>query len=253
MFAQKRINQISEYLKVRQSATVSELSKKFNVSEVTVRKDLSILEADNVIERSFGGAIWIGQSISSEISNEVKMVSRKEEKVRIAKRIILDISEGDTLFLDAGTTNNVLVNFLKKFSNLTILTNDLLIALKLSDLSNFRIIFIGGEVSNISKATVDYMATQNLSNFNVDLSILGCDSFSINSGACTTSVNKAALKSMAVSISSKSILSTTSDKYSRKGLVKFAGLSEFDKIYTDDSISDGQRFKELEDVTIEFC
>lgn len=253
MFAQNRINQIAEYLKKNQSATVSELSKKFSVSEVTVRKDLSVLEADNLIERSFGGAIWIGHSISNEISNEVKMVSRKEDKARIAKKIISEINEGDTIFLDAGSTNNILVGFLNEFSNLTILTNDLLIALKLSGFSKFRIIFIGGEVSNISKATVDYMATQNLSMFNVDISILGCDSFSINNGACTTSVDKSALKSMALSISSKSMLSTTSDKYSRKGLVTFAELSDFDKIYTDKSISNMQDFKELEDVAIEFC
>ena len=54
MFAQNRINQIAEHLKKYQSATVSELSEKFSVSEVTVRKDLSVLEADNLIERSFG-------------------------------------------------------------------------------------------------------------------------------------------------------------------------------------------------------
>lgn len=252
MFAKKRINQIAEYLKVHQSATVVELSKKFDVSGVTIRNDLSILESDHLIERSFGGAIWIGQSISNEISNEVKMVSRKEEKARIARRIILDISEEDTVFLDAGSTNNILTDFLKSFSNLTILTNDLLIALKLSELSKFRIIFIGGEVSNISKATIDYMATQTLSNFNIDLAILGCDSFS-EKGACTTSVDKAALKSMAISISNKSILSATGDKYSKRGLVRFSSLSDFDVIYTDNSISGVQIFKELEDVKIEFC
>jgi DeoR/GlpR family transcriptional regulator of sugar metabolism len=253
MFAQNRINQIAEHLKKYQSATVSELSEKFSVSEVTVRKDLSVLEADNLIERSFGGAIWIGHSISNEISNEVKMVSRKEDKARIAKKIITEINEGDTIFLDAGSTNNILVSFLKEFSYLTVLTNDLLIAIKLSGFSNFKIILIGGEVSNISKATVDYMATQNLSMFNVDTSIIGCDSFSINNGACTTSVDKAALKSMALSIASKKLLSTTSDKHTRKGLVTFADLSEFDKIYTDNSISNIQDFKELDDVKIEIC
>lgn len=252
MFAKKRINEIADYLKVNQSATVVELSKEFKVSEVTIRKDLSVLENEKLIERSFGGAIWISHSISNEISNEVKLVSKEKEKRQIAEKIVLNINEGDTIFLDAGSTNNILVDFLDEISNLTILTNDLLIALKLTKISNFRIIFIGGEVSNVSKATVDYMATKILLNFNIDLSILGCDSFSIESGACTTSVDKATLKSTAISISNKAILSTTSDKYYRRGLVKFANLNEFDQIYTDDSFSDVQSFKELDDVVIDF-
>lgn len=252
MFAKKRLEQIAEYLQNNQSATVTELAKKFSVSQVTIRKDLSVLESDNLIERSFGGAIWNNQSISSEISNEIKMVSQREEKTRIAKRIISTINENDTIFLDAGTTNNILAGFFNQFSSLTILTNDLLIALKLSEFKKFRIIFIGGEISNISKASVDYMTTKNLSMFNVDLSIIGCDSFAID-GVCTTSVDKASLKTMAISIASKSILSATAEKFSRRGLVKFAELNEFDKIYTDDSMSNKQLLKELEDVVVEFC
>lgn len=252
MLAKKRIDQITNYLKEHQSATVTELAEAFNVTEVTIRKDLAVLESNQLIERVFGGALWIEQSISNEISYDIKKVSRVAEKTRIAKEIIKEINNGDSIFLDSGSTNNILAGYLKEFSNLTILTNDLLIALKLSDLAKFRIIFIGGEVSNLSKATADNSTVQNLSMFNVDLSILGCDSFSTD-GACTTSVNKAAVKSKAISISNKCILSTNGDKYSRKGLVRFAELQEFDKVYTDNSIQDVVELNEMEDVTIKFC
>lgn len=252
MLAKKRIDQITNYLKEYKSATVTELSEKFNVTEVTIRKDLSVLESNQLIERVFGGALWIEQSISNEISYDIKKISRVAEKTKIAKEIIKEISDNDSIFLDAGSTNNILAGYLDQFTNLTILTNDLLIALKLSELAKFRIIFIGGEVSNLSKATADYNAVQNLSTFNVDLSILGCDSFSIN-GACTTSVNKAGLKLAAISNSNKRILSTTGDKYSKNGLVRFAELQDFDKIYTDKSIQDVSELNELENVIIEFC
>lgn len=252
MLAKKRIDQITEYLKEHQSATVTELSEKFDVTEVTIRKDLAILESNQLIERVFGGALWVEQSISNEISYDIKKISRVAEKTKIAKAIIKEIQDGDSIFLDAGSTNNILAGYLNEFSNLTILTNDLLIALKLSNLAKFRIIFIGGEVSNLSKATADYHTVQNLSTFNVDLSILGCDSFSID-GACTTSVNKAAVKLEAITIADKCLLSTNGDKYSRKGLVRFAELQEFDKIYTDDSIQDIDELRNLEDVKIEFC
>lgn len=252
MFAKKRIDQIAKYLKEHKSATVTDLSEIFGVTEVTIRKDLSMLESNQLIERVFGGALWIEQSISDEISYEIKKISHVAEKNRIAKKIIEEISNGDSIFLDAGSTNNILAGFLDHFLDLTILTNDLLIALKLSEVDQFKIIFIGGEVSNISKATADFTTIQSLSDFNVDLAILGCDSFSSN-GACTTSVNKAALKSTAISISSKCILSATGEKYSRKGLVKFAELSEFDKIYTDSSVKSINELNKIEDVVIHFC
>lgn len=252
MFAKKRINEIAGYLKTNYSATVAQLANQFNVSEVTIRKDLSILEDEKLIERSFGGAIWLDHLIANEIPSEVKMVSREHEKRSIAEKIVKEIEDGNTIYLDAGSTNNILVDFLDRFSNLTILTNDLLTAIKIAEYTTIRIIFIGGEVSNVSKATVDYTATKMLSNYNVDLSIMGCDSFSVQTGACTTSVNKATLKSTAMSISKKVILSTTSDKYFKRSLVKFAQLNEFDKIYTDNAFIDTKAFKEHDDIIIDF-
>lgn len=233
MFAKERINKITDFLKRKHSATVTELAEKFEVSEVTIRKDLSNLEKDNLVERSFGGAIWVGHSISSEISNEVKMESKNKEKKDIALKAAEYISEGDSIFLDAGSTSFTLIQALTRFSNLTILTNDIYIAHKLSGFQNYRVIFAGGEISNISKASTDSIATKVLSNFNVDISFLGCDSFSINLGVCTTSPDKAHLKQTAMKIANKNILLTTSDKYYRRGLVKFSDVDKFDVIVTD--------------------
>lgn len=253
MFAKKRINEIAEYLRIHHAAKVSELSEIFEVSEVTIRKDLSVLEDENLIEKSFGGAIWKEQSISSEIDNDIKMITQRDEKIQLAKEVISEINNGDTIFLDAGSTNNILVDYLNVFTELTIITNDLLIAIKLTENPNFRLIFVGGEISRVSKASVDYMTTKMLLNFNLDISILGCDSFSVKDGASTTSMDKATLKNTAMSIASKSILLTTSDKYYRRGLVKFAQLNEFDKIYTNNTFDDVRKFKDLEDISFIFC
>lgn len=233
MFAKERINEIIDFLKRKHSATVTELAEKFEVSEVTIRKDLSNLEQSNLVERSFGGAIWIGHSISSEISNEVKMESKNKEKKDISLKAVEYVSEGDSIFLDAGSTNFTLLQPLTRFSNLTVLTNDIYIANKLSDYQNYRVIFTGGEISNVSKASTDSIASKVLSNFNVDVSFLGCDSFSMDSGVCTTSPDKAYLKQTAMRIANKNILLATSDKYYRRGLVKFSDMDKFDVIVTD--------------------
>jgi len=251
MFAKERINEIIEFLKLNQSVTVSKLAEKFNVSEVTIRKDLTILENDDLIERSYGGAIWKNHSISTEINNKVKMVTQLDEKIKVTKNAISEIDDGDVIYLDAGTTNNVLCDYLNRFASLTILTNDLQIAIKVSELNAFRIIFIGGEVSNISQASVDYMAAKNLAEYNIDLAIIGCDSFSIRDGACTTSVDKATIKQTAMKIASRNILVTTSDKFYRRGLVKFSMLSSFDKIFTD-KIENEELIND-EDIEIKFC
>lgn len=245
MFTKKRINMVMNYLRERKAATVSELAKEFDVSEVTIRKDLNILEEDKMIERSFGGAIWIGHSLNDEISTDIKLTTLIDEKIRIGEKAKIEVNDGETLFLDAGSTNNIFVDHLVSFRQLTIITSDLMIALKLLKETDFKVILIGGEVSKISKSVKDYSAVEMLERYNVDTAFIGCDSFSEIRGACTTSSEKAKIKSTAMSIANKVILLSTSDKYYKSSLMKFAKLDEFHKLYLSNPFKNVDKLKDL--------
>lgn len=245
MFTKKRENMVADYLRRNKSATVSELAKQFDVSEVTIRKDLNQLESDNLIERSFGGAIWIGHSLNEEVRSEIKLTTQIDEKIRISEKAKDSVNDGETLFLDAGSTISIFVDSLNIFNHLTILTPDMMIALKLLNETNFKVILIGGEMSKISKSAKDYTAVEMLKKYSVDKAFIGCDSFSVKSGTYTTSTEKAVIKSTAMSIANQVILLSTSDKFYKRSLVKFANLEDFDQLYLSEPFKDIKKLSEL--------
>ncbi len=246
MFSKKRRVEIANYLREKKSATVSELAVKFDVSEVTIRKDLNILEEEHLIDRPFGGAIWIGNSINAEINSDIKLTTHIDQKNKIGKQVVAEVNNGNTLFLDAGSTTNILVEYLTDFKELTIVTTDLMIALKLLQQTDFKVIMNGGEISRTTKSVKDYTAVKMLERYNVDIAFIGCDSFSENDGVCTTSSEKAAIKSTAMSIANQSLLLSTSDKFYKRGFFKFAELEDFDKLYVSKPFNDRAEFNGLE-------
>ncbi|KAA9301247.1 DeoR/GlpR transcriptional regulator [Aerococcus sanguinicola] len=234
MLAQERLDRMADYLKLGQSATVKELAQEFGVSEVTIRKDLNELESKGLIEKVFGGAIWLGpeQLIRSEIKPDVKADTRQEDKARLVEAVLENISLGDSLFLDNGTTNRLLVAKCRQYYEvLTIITCDLNIALEATQAPNYRVILLAGELSNLSQTSRDFAEVDRLRAYRVDTAIMGCDSFS-KEGVYTTSNEKAALKSSALGIANHRILLATGEKSRRRSLLRYAEMASFDHLYT---------------------
>ena len=137
--------QILEELDSKGQVFVSELSKLFNVSEVTIRNDLAHLEKQNMLIRARGGAIKIKLyhiGIDTPFSDKQKQFFK--EKQRIGKTAIKLIKDGDTIILDSGTTTMEIANNLSTFKDLTIITNALNIASILSENSKINVFMPGG-------------------------------------------------------------------------------------------------------------
>jgi DeoR family glycerol-3-phosphate regulon repressor len=156
-----------------------------------------------------------------------------------------EVKSGETLFLDAGSTNNIFIDYLMDFNELTILTPDLMSALKLLQQTSFKVIVVGGEVSRATKSVKDYTAVEMLKRYNVDSAFIGCDSFSPETGACTTSSEKAVIKRAAMSIANKVVLLSASDKFYKRSLLQFADLEDFHKLYLSEPFEDVDRLEEL--------
>ena len=103
MFAEERRRKIVEYLKEKGKITVKELSRIFKTSEVTIRKDLEILESIGELIRTHGGAI-LPHGTRAEWDFFKKMSQHRKEKEEIAKRAVSLLKEGETIILDSGTT-----------------------------------------------------------------------------------------------------------------------------------------------------
>lgn len=233
MLAQERHQLITDYLKEKQSATVIELANLVKTSQVTIRKDLTYLAEQNLIQKVFGGAIWLGKEhlIAKEINSDIKIVSQKQEKERIASSVCQKLRPGMTLFLDAGTTNQILANHLLFFEHLTVITWDLMVALILLKNLDFKVILLAGELSNITKTSKDYAAIDKLKQFRADISIMSCDAFS-KQGVFTTSNEKFAIKRAGLEIAEQKFLVADGAKSLRRSLMSYAKLQAFDYFFT---------------------
>jgi len=147
----KRIDEISEMLLLTKKVAVNELASKFNVSEVTIRNDLSTLEKRGFSRRIHGGAVLV--------ENRPEDASAKDDfysdptRIALAERALDEIRNDDCIFLGSGTTCCVLARRLTGFRNLTVITNNITALTDL--LANVsRVYLVGGEVTSTDQKTL---------------------------------------------------------------------------------------------------
>lgn len=141
----KRREVMLEYLKGKGVVFVEDLAKHFNISPSTIRRDLYVMEKEEMVHRSHGG-VEINEYFTVLIPTfEDRLFCQVEEKKRIAKRICEEIEDNSTLALESGTTCFYIAQELKNRSGLTIVTSSIKIANVLSSTERNNVIITGGE------------------------------------------------------------------------------------------------------------
>jgi len=233
---------ILEELEAKGQVTVSELSKLFKISEVTIRNDLAHLEKQNMLIRARGGAIKIKfyrLGIDPSISDKQKEFLK--EKQRIAKTAIKFIEDGDTIILDSGTTTTEIAKNLEQFKNLTIITNALNIAIILSEYEGFNVFMPGGILRKKSLSLVGVLADENFSRFYCDKLFLGVDGFDTNHGLSTPNSDEAHLNQIMIAMAKKVIVVTDSRKFLRRRFAFISPITAVNVVITDSGISEDDK------------
>jgi DeoR family fructose operon transcriptional repressor len=250
LFVEERKQKILEHIAAQRKATVVELCDLFHVSSATIRNDLRDLESTGLLVRTHGGAM-----IKSKTGQEQDMVARGVQNLS-AKRVIAEaalglIEDGDMIVLDTGSTILQLARLLDRKRDITVVTNDLAIALLLEDLESVKIVFLGGIVRKRFHCTVfnDLSSRDLLAGLTVDKAFMGLNSFSLEKGASTPDIGHAETKKLMMSIAAKVVLLFDSTKLGRNSFAQFASPDDVDTIVTD-RISESDR-KSLEDSGIE--
>lgn len=237
MFAEERQEKILELLKENRRVSNTELVKKFGVSGTTIRIDLSELEEKGLLSRTHGGAILRDDPVFGEDSISSRHEKNKEEKEQLAQKARKEIQDGDTILIDSGTTMLELADLLKDARNLTIITNDLQVALKLQKNAGIDLILLGGRVRTSFECTVGGMGMRALEELSVDKAFMGANALSIVKGATTPNTDNAEMKRAMMKIARKRYLLCDSSKIGSRTVCSFAKISEFDVIITDDKVS----------------
>ena len=243
LFAEERREEIIRLLNERSKLLLSDLCDHFHVSSATIRNDLRDLEQAGRLKRTHGGAICVSKA-AFELTSRSKEVEYIQEKYQIAKYAERLVEDGDTILLDTGTTTMELAKLLTKKTGLTIVTNDIKIALFLEEHSNAAIFLLGGMLRRNFHSTTGLSVISQVSNLNVDKAFMATNALSIDKGFTTPSTELANVKEVMVKTASMVIFLVDSHKLGRISFTRFADLQDAHKLITD-SGADKQFLKSL--------
>lgn len=240
LFTQERQQALLAYVEQHKKATVAELCQLYKVSTATIRNDLREMEKLMLVTRTHGGVL-IRSKTGFEMMAQEKATRNHDEKVRIARLALAQIEDGDTLLLDTGTTTLELAKLLGERERLSVITNDLLIAMTLEEMPSIVNLFIiGGAVRQKLHCVIPSTNNTGLSDLIVDKAIMGANGFTIKNGATTPDIRQASLKREMIACASNVILLVDSKKFGRDTFAKFAEISEI-SIFVTDEISEENR------------
>lgn len=237
--AQGRRSAILRKLREDSTVTVAQLSENFGVSEVTIRKDLSILKDRKLLIRVHGGAI-LETAITQEDPDAGGFHANKlinvREKEAIGRAAAAHIKDGDTIMIDSGTTALEVAKNLHNFHDLTIITNSINAMLEALKYNRFKVILLGGLVRSSSFSTVGALAESNLKLFYCDKLFLGVDSFSVEAGLSTPSVEEASTNQVMISRAREVIAVFDSSKINKRALAFIAMPDKINTVIIDSKL-----------------
>ena len=197
MLIEERKKIILEKLKINSMVTLAELIDEIGASESTIRRDLQMLDKEGKLKKVHGGAVAIGDDY---FKNDYKVILRQEinkgEKNEIAKFASKIVEDGDTIYIDAGTTTEHMIDYLKN-KQITVVTNGITHAKKLVDM-NIKTFILGGEIKGVTEAIVGVRAVKDLESYNFTKGFFGANGISLENGCTTPDANEAMVKTEAI-------------------------------------------------------
>lgn len=215
---------------------VQELSTQMKVSDVTIRKDLKLLEDKNLLFRTHGGA-----SKTNPYTNDKPVAEKErlnaEEKQIIAKTAAAMISHNDSIIIASGTSMLALARAINSDGHLTVITSALNVSLELSQHPNVEVLQLGGQLRQNSSSVMGPYAEQILDDVSCSILFLGVDGIDIEFGLTTTSLMEARLNQKMIASAQITVVLADSSKFGKRGLGKICGLDQIQYVITDSGIS----------------
>ncbi|MCC2684740.1 MAG: hypothetical protein K0R75_1639 [Paenibacillaceae bacterium] len=238
-YRKKRLDDIIDYLKLHPYAEVEQLSGMFNVSPITIRRDLKSLEQEKHIQRVGGGALMLAAEQAQDSEGDSKPLDPyHDEKLRIANQAMTMISEGDTIFMDGGSTNREIAKRIAKdFHQLTVVTNNIEIAYILYDKNQISVYVCGGIMNGSSSAQdaliLGPIVEQMFSNFRANICFLGTLGIHPTKGVTCPNLSQSRIKNLMMSNSSCSVLVFDSSKLGKICPAFVCPVSQYQRVITD--------------------
>ena len=237
MAGKERLMVIRQTVQTEKKVSVSELSKICRVTEETIRRDLDKLEADGVVARVHGGAIWNEGAQKEGIHFYRRLSKHLREKQEIARKVSVLLEGKNTIIADSSTTVVEALKLLPQSQDITIVTNSTEVFREFQQ-SAFNIISTGGEFNKKSLSLQGQLAKSNISNYNVRLALISCKGLSMEKGALDSNESEAEIKKAMLAQAEEVALLADHSKFDQSAFVTLIDLSEVNYIITDEKPSD---------------
>ncbi|EHR0228326.1 DeoR/GlpR transcriptional regulator [Vibrio parahaemolyticus] len=216
-------------------ARVEDLAAQFDVSSVTIRSDLSLLEKNGYVVRSHGAAIP-NTGVIAELTVHEKRRQNTGVKSLIGQAAAKLIESGDTVILDSGTTTREIATSLKSLEDVVVMTNGLDVAMELASAPGVEVLMSGGVLRKNALSFSGSQAEYSLKNYRFDKVFLGVDGFDLRAGITTHSEQEASLNRLMCEISEQVIAVADSSKFGKRSCYMIREFGNIDILVTDSDI-----------------
>lgn len=228
MIAAERRARIKRVLMEKRYIKVAELTRLFDVSDETIRRDLDELEKQGILKKNYGGAELVEDSYvvpPFRIRNEENM----DVKLQVGKKVSELITDDTFVILDAGSTTLCVARALRD-KRLSVLTNDLNIAYELSGVQNINVFLTGGMLKKENNSLIGPEAIRSIATYNASVAIIGTGGMTFNKGFTTGDTFEAEVKRAMMASADRVMIVADASKINKKAMVTFADLSEADDV-----------------------
>ncbi|CDG18901.1 Uncharacterized HTH-type transcriptional regulator HI_1009 [Xenorhabdus doucetiae] len=237
---------IYRHLHEYKTVSIGDLVELLNVSHMTVRRDIRLLEDEGKIISVTGG-IQLNNALRQELPwNEKALINHRYKRV-LGKYAASLVKDGQVVYLDAGTTTFEIAQVLAERFNLTIVTNDFSITQYLINKPQLNLFHTGGQVDKRNYSCVGNTAAMVLRTLNIDIAFISTSSWDLEHGISTPYEEKVFVKQMLLEIARRKILISDSSKYGKYGMFRVCSLSNLNDIVCDDKlpISEQRKLQEI--------
>lgn len=232
----ERHEKILAKLNEKGKVEVPDLSESLDVSEVTIRKDLRILEDKGLLFRTHGGASKSNPYTSDKPLQEKEFV-HSSEKNSIAKEACKLIGDTDSIILASGTSILAMARCLNPQHHLNVITSAINVSMELSKHENIDILQLGGQLRHSSNSVVGAYAESFLNNITCGMYFLGVDGIDLDFGITTTNLGEASLNQKCIEVAQVTVVLADSSKFGKRGFGRICNLDQVQHIITDDGVS----------------
>ncbi|SDB85866.1 DeoR/GlpR family DNA-binding transcription regulator [Acinetobacter boissieri] len=227
-----RQHQLLEIVKKNGYTSIEQLAVQLECSQPTIRRDITKLCNDNLLQRFHGGVSLI-HSNDVRLGHTFKSSYMVKEKSQIAQYLLEKIKSIESVFLDTGTTCDQVAYEMNKLSNKQVITHNLSAALILAKQDKHTVIVLGGIIRGSDGAVTGDETYRQIKTYIADMSIVSASGLDLTGNVLDFDLEKVEVKKSMMRASTTRILLLSSDKFRKTGVKIVASITDFDYLITD--------------------